>query len=143
MTTDTTKNHSLNVGAPTAESIALSNRATKTWGTEKQTSVCIGEIGELLTLFGRDAQGRTTKEDWCSEIADVIICAWQLSRLAGIDIETQNNMICHKLNRVNHKLTVMEQQQEYSNKELFDKAVECANARIKDFQTKVKNNDRI
>lgn len=31
----------------------------------------------------------TTKEDWCSEIADVIICAWQLSRLAGIDIETQ------------------------------------------------------
>lgn len=93
-------------------------------------------------MGGGGPQGRTTKEDWCSEIADVIICARQLSRLAGIDIETQNNMMCHKLNRVNHKLTVMEQQQEYSNKELFDKAVECANARIKDFQTKVKNNDR-
>jgi len=34
MTTDTTKNHSLNVGAPTAESIALFDRATKTWGVK-------------------------------------------------------------------------------------------------------------
>lgn len=59
MTTDTTKNHSLNVGTPTAESMALFDRATKTWGTEKQTSVCIGEIGELLTLFGRGRPPRT------------------------------------------------------------------------------------
>lgn len=85
MTQETQKKQlSLNVGQPTKESIELFDRATSVWGEVAQIGVCIGEIGELLTLVGRNVQGRATVDDWRSEIADVIICVWQLSRIYGI-----------------------------------------------------------
>lgn len=137
MTQETQKKQlSLNVGQPTKESIELFDTATTVWGTDAQISVCIGELGELLTLVGRNAQGRATIDDWRSEIADVIICAWQLSRIYGISTDEQNDMICHKLNRFKHKLDTMESIKP-GNRTLFDRAYEEANARIEKFHETV------
>ena len=46
------------------------NSALKTWGDYEQYQMLIGELGELLTLFGRRVQGRDTPEEWITEIAD-------------------------------------------------------------------------
>jgi NTP pyrophosphatase (non-canonical NTP hydrolase) len=57
--------------------------ATKTWGQQTQEQVAIGELGELLTMFGRRAQNRDTKEAWIDEIADCLIMLRQLALLHG------------------------------------------------------------
>ena len=59
--------------------------ATRLWGTEAQEAVAIGEIGELLTMFGRRAQKRDTPEQWVDEIADVLMMANQLAIIHGKD----------------------------------------------------------
>ena len=53
------------------------------WGEKSQFDLAVGEIGELLTLFGRRAQGRDTKDQWVSEIADVLIMMSQLALIVG------------------------------------------------------------
>jgi NTP pyrophosphatase (non-canonical NTP hydrolase) len=61
----------------------LMDRATKIWGSQAQFDMAIGEIGELLSLVGRHAQGRATTEEWVSEISDVLIMVTQLALLFG------------------------------------------------------------
>ena len=55
------------------------------YGKTAQLAVAIGEIGELLTVIGRDAQGRATEEDWIDEIADVTIMLRQLAIMIGVE----------------------------------------------------------
>lgn len=57
--------------------------ATRVWGVEAQEAVAIGEIGELLTMFGRRARKRDTPEQWVDEIADVLMMASQLAVIHG------------------------------------------------------------
>lgn len=78
-------------------------KAIDTWGEEAQNSMVIGELGELLTLYGRKAQGRDTEEDWISEIADVLIIVEQLARMHGYDRVRQ--MIDTKMDRLNNRLS--------------------------------------
>lgn len=49
----------------------LSKKAIKKWGKESQVRLAVGEMGELLELFGKEMQKRSKKEDWTDEIADV------------------------------------------------------------------------
>ena len=55
--------------------------AVRTWPARDQEAVAIGEIGELLTLVGRSAQGRANPEEWATELADVYIMLHQLISL--------------------------------------------------------------
>lgn len=57
--------------------------ATRVWGVEAQEAVAVGELGELLTMFGRRAQKRDTPEQWVDEIADVLLMTSQLALIHG------------------------------------------------------------
>lgn len=59
--------------------------AVNTYGATDQYNMLVGEFGELLTLFGRRAQNRDTREDWISEIADCMIMLEQLAYMFGRD----------------------------------------------------------
>jgi len=59
-------------------------QATAVWGAASQEAVAIGEIGELLTLWGKRQQKRSTTEDWIDEISDCVIMIEQLARIHGI-----------------------------------------------------------
>lgn len=59
------------------------SEATRVWGVEAQEAVAIGELGELLTMFGRRAQKRDTPEQWIDEIADVTMMINQLAIIHG------------------------------------------------------------
>ena len=70
------------------------------YGKENQLRMVVGEIGELLTLFGKEAQGRASKEDWVEEIADVEIMLEQLKLIKDIDTtETKRFKIARTLER--------------------------------------------
>lgn len=81
-----------------AKLLNLAQKAQKHWGSYAQKQMLIGEIGELLTLFGRSAQGRDTKQQWVEETADVFIMLFQLANTIGT--EEVSECIEHKVNRV-------------------------------------------
>ena len=70
------------------------------YGKENQLKMVVGEIGELLTLFGKEAQGRASKDDWIEEIADVEIMLEQLKLIKDIDTtDTKRFKIARTLER--------------------------------------------
>tara|TARA_R110002126_G_scaffold23254_3_gene81816 strand:- start:1412 stop:1738 length:327 start_codon:yes stop_codon:yes gene_type:complete len=70
------------------------------YGKENQLQIVVGEIGELLALFGKEAQGRASKDDWTEEIADVEIMLEQLKLIKDIDTrETKRFKIERTLER--------------------------------------------
>lgn len=86
--------------------ITLQN-ALDTWGEHDQKAMAIGEVGEYLTLVGKQVQGRATDSDWVSEIADVIIMMEQMAKIYGYERVQQE--INYKTYRLANKLY------EYSN----------------------------
>lgn len=81
-------------------------RACTVWSAQSQEDVAIGEIGELLTLFGRRAAKRDTHEEWVDEIADVIIMMHQLAFLRGRgDVSAR---IAEKIGRITARLDRVE-----------------------------------
>lgn len=72
--------------------------ALRVYGQADQEQIAIGEIGELLTLFGRRAQGRVQMADWQDEIADCMLCLRQLALMRGIfDIEERMDIKAERL----------------------------------------------
>ena len=69
------------------------------FGRENQMKMVIGEIGELLTLWGREIQGRATNEDWLNELADTHIMLIQLRMMLGIDEDTLGVKVNERVNR--------------------------------------------
>jgi len=57
--------------------------ACEAFGLTTQEQIAIGELGELLALFGKRAQGRDNHEQWIDEIADGLIVLHQLAYLHG------------------------------------------------------------
>jgi hypothetical protein len=55
------------------------------WGEDAQKAMAVGEIGEYLTLVGRESQERATIEEWREETADVIIMMEEMARLRGYE----------------------------------------------------------
>lgn len=72
-------------GIPNEKIISLCLRCIKVWGRSEIERVAIGEIGELLTLFGREVQNRAKHADWLDEISDVMLMAHQLACLHDPD----------------------------------------------------------
>ena len=68
-----------------SDAVERYTEATEMWGIESQRSMMIGEIGELLTLYGREVQGRATEEEWIEEITDGLIMLGQMANIYGID----------------------------------------------------------
>jgi len=59
-------------------------RAVSVKGHKSQEMAFIGELGELLTLFGRRNSGRDTPEQWIDEITDGVIMIHQLAHMHGM-----------------------------------------------------------
>jgi NTP pyrophosphatase (non-canonical NTP hydrolase) len=83
-------------------------RAIRVWGVDSQEQMLIGEIGELLTLFGRRAQGRVIDSEMVDEIADVTIMITQMAQMYGP--EQVEERIAFKLDRLNARLDRWENQ---------------------------------
>jgi hypothetical protein len=62
---------------------ALCRAITEAYGVPSQEAMAVGEIGELLTLFGRRAQKRDSEQAWVDEIADGLIMLRQLAEIHG------------------------------------------------------------
>jgi NTP pyrophosphatase (non-canonical NTP hydrolase) len=78
------------------------------YGKENQLQMVVGEIGELLALFGKEAQGRASKEDWVEEIADVEIMLEQLKLIKDIDTtDTKRFKIARTLERFKRDVKVI------------------------------------
>lgn len=81
---------------------AILQRALSHWGEDVQHQMVIGEIGELLTLYGKKVQGRATRDDWVDEIADVTIMIRQLQLMMGeMDVDAS---IKRKMDKLNQRL---------------------------------------
>ena len=76
--------------------------ATKTWGVESQEAMAVGEIGELLTMFGRRVQYRDCEDQWIDEIADCLIMLNQLAHLHGYN--KVEDRVGDKIHRLRLKL---------------------------------------
>lgn len=55
----------------------------KKWGEKEVEQLAIGEVGEMLALFGRRALHRTITDDWVEVVASVLIMAHALAQLHG------------------------------------------------------------
>lgn len=69
------------------------------WGKEGQEKLAIGEIGELIELFGKQAQGRAESDNWADEIADVYILLPTLI-LLHTDRSKVEDRVSYKLERL-------------------------------------------
>ena len=81
---------------------ALMKKATEKWGVETQFNMLVGEIGELLELYGKSVQNRDRTENWVEEVADVLIMCTQIAQVIGI--EKVNEMIEKKVQKFQNKL---------------------------------------
>ena len=77
-------------------------QARARWGDEEQMQMAVGEIGELLTLFGRRVQGRDTDADWITEIADCMVMLEQLALMYGYS--KVENMVGTKMERLRKRV---------------------------------------
>jgi hypothetical protein len=60
------------------------------YGEASRYSLLVGEIGELLTLYGRQVQGRDTPDEWIDELADVALMLRQVMLIVGVEaVEAQ------------------------------------------------------
>jgi hypothetical protein len=87
---------------PDINELTVLRSAILTWGETDQFNMAFGECGEFVALCGRRAQGRATKEDFRSEIADVIIMMAQMREIFGP--EKVDAMINFKIDRLKQKL---------------------------------------
>lgn len=79
------------------------------FGHESQLQMAAGEMGELLTLYGRAAQGRASKEEWIEEIADVTLMMRQLALMFGVnEVEAE---IEKKMARLHARLAVQREEE--------------------------------
>lgn len=61
-------------------------KAIRKYGIPSQEAVALGELGELIALFGKRAQGRDTPEQWVDEITDGLIMLHQLAHIHGAEL---------------------------------------------------------
>lgn len=87
----------------TSEQNSTLDLALSTWGHDSQEQMFIGEIGELLTMFGRRAQNRDTYDKWIDELADCAIMLEQMIRLRSTDDVAQR--IDEKMERLKSRLS--------------------------------------
>ncbi len=77
-------------------------KAIRHYGEQKQKLLTIGEIGELLALVGKLAQGRDASAEWIDEVADVTIMLRQMALIIGTAaVEAR---IDYKVNRLQEKM---------------------------------------
>jgi len=83
----------------TDEIFEAAQEAIDQWGREGQEKLAIGEIGELIELFGKQVQGRANSDQWADEIADIYILLPTLI-LLHTDRKKVEDRISHKLERL-------------------------------------------
>ena len=79
------------------------NEAIRKFGMDRQIRKSIEEMGELIVAINHYADGKTTYEELCGEIADVIIMAKQLQVMFGVGVDDK---IEEKFNRLGNLLGV-------------------------------------
>ena len=71
----------------------ISTQAMEKWGEESQRNKAAEELGELVTALMRFANGRGTKHDVVTEIADCYIMLDQLRHMFG-ERDVDKELIC-------------------------------------------------
>lgn len=87
----------------TEEIFEAAQEAIDKWDREGQEKLAIGEIGELIELFGKQVQGRANPDQWADEIADVYILLPTLI-LLHTDRSKVEDRVSHKLDRLQSML---------------------------------------
>lgn len=83
------------------------NLAISTYGKESRTQMLFEEMAELQDALCKLARGRSTKDNVCEEIADVIIMCLQMAQIYGI--KRVEAWINRKMLRLAYNLKTTEQ----------------------------------
>jgi NTP pyrophosphatase (non-canonical NTP hydrolase) len=79
----------------------LSLRAVEKWGLERQTNMCIEEVGEFLQAWNKIKRGHITEREYVSEMADCYIMFSQMRHIYGDLFE---EVLANKLDKVIRKI---------------------------------------
>jgi NTP pyrophosphatase (non-canonical NTP hydrolase) len=77
----------------------MSEKAVEIWGLERQTNMCIEEVGEFLSDWNKYKRGRITQRKYISEMVDCYIMFSQMRHLYGPVFEEIFQNKCDKIMR--------------------------------------------
>lgn len=79
----------------------LSEDAVEIWGLEKQTNMCIEEVGEFLLAWNKYNRGKITQREYVEEMVDCYIMFSQMKHLYGPVFE---DIFRNKVDRLERKI---------------------------------------
>lgn len=79
----------------------LSQTAVEIWGLERQTNMCIEEVGEFLQAWNRIKRGSITNREYVEEMVDCYIMFSQMRHLYGDLFE---EIFRNKVDRIERKI---------------------------------------
>lgn len=74
-------------------------KSIETYGTEKQSIVCMEECAELIQCISKELRGKSNPDHLTEEIADVLICIEMLKQMYHVDLSKIQTWIDKKQNR--------------------------------------------
>ena len=77
----------------------LSEKAIELWGLERQTNMCIEEVGEFLSDWNKFKRGRITKRKYVGEMVDCYIMFSQMRHIYGDLFEEIYRNKCERIMR--------------------------------------------
>lgn len=79
----------------------LSEAALEKWGLERQTNMCIEEVGEFLQAWNKMRRGSITESEYVEEMVDVYIMFSQMRHIYGEKFE---QALKKKFKRIKEKI---------------------------------------
>jgi NTP pyrophosphatase (non-canonical NTP hydrolase) len=77
----------------------LSEKTIEIWGIERQTNMCIEEVGEFLSDWNKFKRGRITNRKYVEEMVDCYIMFSQMRHIYGDLFEEIFRNKCDKIIR--------------------------------------------
>jgi NTP pyrophosphatase (non-canonical NTP hydrolase) len=77
----------------------LSLKAIEKWGLERQTNMCIEEVGEFLSDWNKLNRGRITERKYIEEMVDCYIMFSQMRHIYGDVFEEIYRNKCDRIMR--------------------------------------------
>jgi NTP pyrophosphatase (non-canonical NTP hydrolase) len=77
----------------------MSEKAVEIWGLERQTNMCIEEVGEFLSDWNKLNRGRITERKYIEEMVDCYIMFSQMRHIYGDVFEEIFQNKCDKIMR--------------------------------------------
>ena len=77
----------------------LSQKAIDIWGLERQTNMCIEEVGEFLQAWNKIKRGAITNKEYIEEMVDCYIMFSQMRHIYGEMFEEIYRYKCDRIMR--------------------------------------------